>query len=137
MKTKLLLLMTAITVAGAALAANPLLSPYKTIHQTIPFDQIKTEHYVPAFEEAMKQHMNEINEIVDYSYMFCELRQKERRKNIKFRIYDKVIKEYTPVSTLPKLSVLKEKYGIDGTIIKAKEDRLKLYNTAKMKEFYR
>jgi peptidyl-dipeptidase Dcp len=57
--------MTAITVAGAALAANPLLSPYKTIHQTIPFDQIKTEHYVPAFEEAMKQHMNEINEIVN------------------------------------------------------------------------
>lgn len=45
-------------------------------------------------------------------------------------------KEYTPVSTLPKLSVLKEKYGIDGEIIKAKEDRLKLYNTAKMKEFY-
>ena len=40
MKTKLLLLMTAISVAGAALAANPLLSPYKTIHQTIPFDQI-------------------------------------------------------------------------------------------------
>ena len=65
MKTKLLLLMTAISVAGAALAANPLLSPYKTIHQTIPFDQIKTEHYVPAFEEAMKQHMNEINEIVN------------------------------------------------------------------------
>lgn len=65
MKTKLLLLMTAITVAGAALAANPLLSPYKTIHQTIPFDQIETEHYVPAFEEAMKQHMNEINEIVN------------------------------------------------------------------------
>lgn len=45
-------------------------------------------------------------------------------------------KEYTPVSTLPKLSVLKEKYGIDGEVIKAKEDRLKLYNTAKMKEFY-
>ncbi len=65
MKTKLLLLMTAITVAGAALAANPLLTTYKTIHQTIPFDQIKTEHYVPAFEEAMKQHMNEINEIVN------------------------------------------------------------------------
>lgn len=65
MKTKLLLLMTAISVAGAAMAANPLLSPYKTIHQTIPFDQIKTEHYVPAFEEAMKQHMNEINEIVN------------------------------------------------------------------------
>ncbi|MDD2995235.1 MAG: M3 family metallopeptidase [Paludibacter sp.] len=57
--------MTAITVAGTALAANPLLTTYKTIHQTIPFDQIKTEHYVPAFEEAMKQHMNEINEIVN------------------------------------------------------------------------
>ena len=44
-------------------------------------------------------------------------------------------KEYTPVKSLPKLSILKEKYGIDGTIIKDKEERIRLYNIEKKKEF--
>lgn len=44
-------------------------------------------------------------------------------------------KEYTPVKTLPKLSVLKEKYGIDGSVIKDKEERIRLYNIEKKKEF--
>lgn len=35
---------------------------------------------------------------------------------------------YTDVTTLPKLSILQEKYGIDTSIIKGKEARLKLYN---------
>ena len=57
--------MTAISVAGALLAGNPLLETYKTPHQTIPFDKIKIEHYMPAFEEAMKQHDAEIKAIVE------------------------------------------------------------------------
>lgn len=65
MKTKIVLLMTAISVAGALLAGNPLLETYKTPHQTIPFDKIKIEHYMPAFEEAMKQHDAEIKAIVE------------------------------------------------------------------------
>lgn len=44
-------------------------------------------------------------------------------------------KEYKEVSTLPKLSVLKEKYGIDGSVIKDKAERLRLYNIEKKKEF--
>lgn len=44
-------------------------------------------------------------------------------------------KEYKPVKTLPKLSVLKEKYGIDGTVIKDKEERIRLYNMKKREEF--
>lgn len=44
-------------------------------------------------------------------------------------------KEFTPVKTLPKLSILKEKYGIDGMVIKDKEERIRLYNIEKEKEF--
>ena len=66
MKTiKTFLLMTAVTVSGSALAGNPLLETYKTPHQTIPFNEIKTEHYFPAFEEAMKQHTIEVDAIVN------------------------------------------------------------------------
>lgn len=48
-------------------------------------------------------------------------------------LYEK--KSYKIVISLPKLSVLKEKYGIDTDVIKDKEERLKLYNLAKEKEF--
>jgi peptidyl-dipeptidase Dcp len=62
MKTKLLLLMTLIS---AAMMANPLLSKYKTLHGTIPFNEIKIEHYMPAFQEAMKVHKAEVEQIVN------------------------------------------------------------------------
>lgn len=65
MKKKILTLMTAITVTGALIAGNPLLETYKTPHQTIPFDKIKNEHYMPAFKEAMKAHDKEIQQIID------------------------------------------------------------------------
>ena len=57
--------MSALTSATAALAVNPLLEPYKTPHQTIPFGGIKNEHYLPAFQEAMKQHSAEIYAIIN------------------------------------------------------------------------
>lgn len=44
---------------------NPLLAKYDTPHQTIPFENIKNEHYPPAFHEAMKQHLAEIDAIVN------------------------------------------------------------------------
>ena len=46
-----------------------------------------------------------------------------------------IVKEYTDVKTLPKLSILKEKYGIDGDVIKNREERLKLYNKQRRIEF--
>ena len=44
-------------------------------------------------------------------------------------------KEYKSVVSLPKLSVLKEKYGIDTDVIKDKTERLRLYNIEKEKEY--
>ncbi|MDD3320735.1 MAG: M3 family metallopeptidase [Paludibacter sp.] len=57
--------MTSISIATATFAANPFFETYKTVHQTIPFNEIKTEDYLPAFEEAVKQHTVEIDDIIN------------------------------------------------------------------------
>lgn len=48
---------------------NPLLSEYKTPHQTPPFHLIKTEHFEPAFTEAIKQHDKEVKRIAENTKM--------------------------------------------------------------------
>ena len=50
--------------APAQKAENPLLAEWSTPHKVPPFDLIKTEHYKPAFEEAMALHNGEIAIIV-------------------------------------------------------------------------
>ncbi|MCL1938374.1 MAG: M3 family metallopeptidase [Candidatus Azobacteroides sp.] len=46
-------------------AENPLLSKYNTPHETVFFDKIKITDYEPAFKEAMKSHLIEIQKIQD------------------------------------------------------------------------
>ena len=65
MKTKFILFMVAITISGVLTAGNPLLENYNTVHQTIPFDKIKTENYFPAFEAGMEQNKKEIAAIIN------------------------------------------------------------------------
>jgi peptidyl-dipeptidase Dcp len=45
-------------------AKNPLLSAYKTVRGTIPFNEIRVDLYEPAFEEAIRLHEKEIQKIV-------------------------------------------------------------------------
>lgn len=44
---------------------NPFLNEYKTPFETIPFDKIKNEHYLPAFREGMRQHKQEVETIAN------------------------------------------------------------------------
>ncbi len=46
------------------MAQNPLLEAFDTPFQTPPFDKIKTEHYLPAFEQAIEEARNEIDLII-------------------------------------------------------------------------
>ncbi|WP_333865271.1 M3 family metallopeptidase [Sphingobacterium sp.] len=46
---------------------NPLLLAYETPFNVPPFDKIKTEHFRPAFDEAIKIHNLEIDTIVNNS----------------------------------------------------------------------
>lgn len=57
--------MSSLSVAISAIGVNPFFETYKTPHQTIPFNEIRTEHYFPAFEEAMKQHSKEVDSIIN------------------------------------------------------------------------
>ena len=43
---------------------NPFFSDYGTPFETPAFDKIKTEHYIPAFEEGMKQQKAEVDAII-------------------------------------------------------------------------
>ena len=45
-------------------AQNPFYGQYHTPHQTVPFDQIKTEHYKPAILEGIRLQNLEIDAIV-------------------------------------------------------------------------
>ena len=62
---KIILLMSTLALALTAMAGNPFFETYKTPHQTIPFKEIKTEHFLPAFEVAMKQHSEEVDAIIN------------------------------------------------------------------------
>jgi peptidyl-dipeptidase Dcp len=46
-----------------SLMNNPLLQAWNTPYEVPPFEQIKPEHYLPAIEEAMRQHNAEIENI--------------------------------------------------------------------------
>ena len=64
---KITLIMSTLAVAITVMAGNPFFETYKTPHETIPFNEIKTEHFFPAFEEAMKQHTLEVDAIISNS----------------------------------------------------------------------
>ena len=44
---------------------NPLLADWKTPFGIPPFEDIRIEHYRPAFEAALKTHREEIDAIAD------------------------------------------------------------------------
>jgi peptidyl-dipeptidase Dcp len=70
MRTLLTLAVLLVTVAAivplpasGAEPTNPLLAEWKTPFGVPPFDQIKPEHYLPAFRAAIEQHAAEVEAI--------------------------------------------------------------------------
>ncbi len=50
---------------GGGKKGNPLLGAFHTPHETAPFSEIRTPHFLPAFKEAIRQGENEISEIAE------------------------------------------------------------------------
>lgn len=65
MKVKIMILFAAsiLLTACSSNERNPLLEKWNTPFGTPPFSEIKNEHYLPAFKEAVKLHNQEISEI--------------------------------------------------------------------------
>ena len=66
-KTMITLLAAGLMFAGCGKQGdkdNPLLQKWDTPFETDPFEKIKPEHYLPAFEAAIAEHEKEIEQIV-------------------------------------------------------------------------
>jgi len=61
----LLVMMNSCNTTGNKGDDNPLMSEFKTPEGVPPFDLIKAEHFVPAFDKAMAVHNAEIDSIVN------------------------------------------------------------------------
>ncbi len=60
MKHLPILLLFIILIASCGKSKNPFFAEWDTPFQIPPFEEIKIEHYMPAFEEALKQESAEI-----------------------------------------------------------------------------
>ena len=59
------LMTSCVTQEKKSTEMNPFLEAYNTPFQVPPFDKIFNKHYLPAFEEGIKQHDAEIKIITD------------------------------------------------------------------------
>ena len=50
---------------GLGEASNPLLQPFEGVHQTAPFNSVKIEHYLPAFDAAIEEAKMEVQQIIE------------------------------------------------------------------------
>jgi peptidyl-dipeptidase Dcp len=64
-KLMLLTIMGLLVMSCTKQETNPFFAEWDTPFGTPPFEQIKEEHYMPAFKEAMKQHKAEIDAIIN------------------------------------------------------------------------
>ena len=64
MKKLLVTSLTCLMMISCNQKENPLLSEFSTPLGVPPFEQIKPEHYLPAFEEGIRQHDAEIAAII-------------------------------------------------------------------------
>lgn len=46
-------------------AQNPFMMKYGTVHETVPFNKIKLEHFEPAFQEGIQRQKSEIDQITN------------------------------------------------------------------------
>ncbi len=65
MKKLFFIMMTGLLLAGCAKNDNPFFEAYENEFGAPPFEKIKTEHYMPAFKEGIKQHQAEIEAIAE------------------------------------------------------------------------
>ena len=67
-KTLMTILVSGLMLASCSkqeVSDNPLLQKWDTPFETAPFEKIKVEHYLPAFEAAIAEHNKEIQAIID------------------------------------------------------------------------
>lgn len=91
--------------------SNPLLADWDTPFGSIPFDKIKNTDYEPAFKEAIKQHDQEIKQIVenkDKATFANTVEALDRSGRLLAKVYG-VFDNITASNTNDELDAIKEK----------------------------
>ena len=65
MKTTVWSFMAILLTGCGTQSQNPFFTEWDTPFGTPPFNEIKNEHFMPAFKEAMSAHKSEIEDIVN------------------------------------------------------------------------
>ena len=65
MKKIIFTLILGFLLMGSVKSENPFFEAYKNNYGAPPFDKIKNEHYMPAFNEGIKQHQAEVEAIAN------------------------------------------------------------------------
>lgn len=98
-------------VSKADMKNNPLLQTWNTPYQTPPFDLIKEEHYIPAFNAAIEMAQKEIDEIAnnpqkpDFQNTIVAL----ERSGLKLKRIESIFFNMLSCNTTPNLQKMAEK----------------------------
>lgn len=98
-------------VSKADMKNNPLLQTWDTPYQTPPFDLIKEEHYIPAFNAAIEMAQKEIDEIAnnpqkpDFQNTIVAL----ERSGLKLKRIESIFFNMLSCNTTPNLQKMAEK----------------------------
>ncbi|MBL8729488.1 MAG: M3 family metallopeptidase [Planctomycetes bacterium] len=94
--------------ATASKTDNPFFTPSPLAYGTPPFDRITDEHYLPAFEEGMRQHAAEVRTIADSKQppTFANTIEALERSGALLTRVSKVFFNLTESNTNPKIQAI-------------------------------
>jgi len=69
------------TPAEAPATDNPFFAEYDTPYKVPPFDIIKPEHFVPAYEKGMEQQKAEIEQLVSNCLLYTSPSPRDRTRS--------------------------------------------------------
>jgi peptidyl-dipeptidase Dcp len=93
---------------AATQAGNPFFTPSPLAYGTPAFDRIHDEHYLPAFEEGMRQHLVEVRQIADQKQppTFANTIEALERSGALLTRVSKVFFNLTESNTNPKIQAI-------------------------------
>lgn len=110
---------------NAALMKNPLLQEWATPYGIPPFDKIKSEDYLPAIQEAIKQHKKEVEAIINNTET-PTFKNTVEALAVSGRLLDKVTNTFFAVEAANTDTILKRDKKIISPALTAHRDEIGL-----------
>src|SRR5215813_11381163 len=95
------------------MTSNPFFEPWNTPFELPPFDRIRPEHFSPAFDRGMREHIGEIERITSSSEPanFANTIEALERSGRLLRRVSRVFNNLTSSATTPELDAIDRDYA--------------------------